>query len=67
MLLREKGIETRPFFYPIHKQPLYKFYNKISLPYTERIASQGINLPSSVKLKKKDIEIISNALKSVLN
>jgi len=56
MELGKKGVETRPFFYPIHTMPPYKRNEKF--PVAEELARKGINLPSSVKLKKEEIEKI---------
>ena len=58
--LKQNGIETRPFFYPLHKQPPYE--NKESLPVAENLADRGINLPSSVKLKEEQIERITDII-----
>lgn len=54
--LYERGIETRPVFYPIHTMPFYKI-NK-SFPVAESISRRGISLPSSANLTDKDIEWI---------
>ncbi len=48
--LEENGIETRPFFYPIHVMPPYK--NNEGFPVAEEVARKGINLPSGVGLTK---------------
>ena len=55
--LKENGVETRPFFYPIHLMPPYK--NKENFVVAEKISRKGINLPSGVKLPDNDIELIS--------
>ena len=54
------GIETRPFFYPIHTMPPYATGQK--LPVAERLSRQGILLPTWVGLKDKDIERVSLSL-----
>ena len=45
--LYELGIETRPFFYPLHMQPvLNKNYKpSYNLPITENLGRNGIYLP----------------------
>lgn len=60
--LNESGIETRPFFYPVHLMPMY-FENQ-QFPVTEDIASRGINIPSYPDLQPNDIDIISNTIQS---
>ena len=54
--LDEKGIETRPLFYPIHVMPPYKCNDKF--PIAEELSRRGISLPSSVKLTRHDIEAV---------
>jgi perosamine synthetase len=54
--LREKGIDTRPFFYPIHTLPPYN--DKIRLPISEEISRKGISLPSGVTLKESQVKRI---------
>lgn len=60
--LKEQGIDSRPFFYPIHKMPPYDKGER--LPVAERLSQQGINLPSSVKLSRTDVERVAEAIKS---
>ena len=66
--LEKKGIETRPFFVPIHQQPVFHkmgWYEEEKYPIAERLASRGINLPSSSGLKEKEIRYICDVIKSV--
>ena len=61
--LEEKGIETRPFFYPIHVMPPYK--NNEGFSVAEELSRKGINLPSGVKLlDDNDIMNIASNLRS---
>ena len=68
--LREHGIATRPFFYPMHLQPVLKDkYKKIEgqdFSVSERICRQGLYLPSGLALKKDDIKYIAQSIKKVL-
>ncbi|MBI5417863.1 DegT/DnrJ/EryC1/StrS family aminotransferase [Candidatus Poribacteria bacterium] len=61
--LADNNIETRPFFFPLHKMPSYE--TKEKFPITDRIAKQGINLPSSPLLKDEEIEYIVKVIKNV--
>jgi perosamine synthetase len=54
--LNDEKIEARPFFMPIHDMPPYKDCKHGVLSVTKEIYDRGINLPSSVGLKKEDIE-----------
>ncbi|KUO39427.1 MAG: aminotransferase DegT [Hadesarchaea archaeon DG-33] len=61
--LKERGIDTRSAFYPIHTQPVYaKRYMGEKYPVAEEIGRKGINLPSGNTLTKEQIEFIANAV-----
>lgn len=62
--LAKKGIETRPFFYPLPQLPPYQKDNrKNKFPVTDRIADQGMNLPSYADLSRKDQKYIVTQVK----
>ena len=59
--LRSHGVETRPFFLGIHEQPVFKkmgFFKDVSLPVTERIARQGLYLPSGQAITDEQIDYV---------
>jgi len=60
-VLREQGVDTRPFFHAIHTMPCHK--RDESLPVAESLARTGINLPSSVKLTEKQIVYICEQIR----
>jgi len=61
--LAENGIETRPFFYPMHVMSPYKKYaSNCRFPVAEKISSSGINLPSSVKLIEEEIYEVTHLI-----
>ena len=63
--LKDKNIQTRLFFYPLHMQPCYDGkYNVGSYDLSESLYDRGISLPSSVKLKWKDQKYIIKTIKS---
>jgi perosamine synthetase len=63
--LDEAGIETRPFFYPMHSlPPYYDVKGDQTFPVSTSIAARGINLPSSANLTKGDIAYITDKLKA---
>lgn len=62
--LEEKGIETRPFFYPMNVLPPYKSNEKF--PVAKKLAREGINLPSGIKLRKNDIDEVIQEIKRVI-
>ncbi len=61
--LRGKGMDARPFFYPLSDMEIYKEYCCNSTPVTKKIASLGLNLPTYESLKSiTEIDsILSNA------
>jgi perosamine synthetase len=61
--LKERGIDSRPFFHPLHTMPPYQ--QDISLPVAESLARKGLNLPSSALLQEKDIERIVGTIKEL--
>ena len=63
--LLDLGVETRPFFYPMHKQ---KFLNKkrIDLPNSEYISKNGFYIPSGLGLKKNEIKYVVKCLKEII-
>jgi perosamine synthetase len=65
--LNEEGIETRPFFYPMHRMPPYfQEDGDVQFPVTTSLAAHGINLPSSARITKQDVEFIAGALRRCL-
>ncbi len=60
--LKEKGIDSRAFFYPLNEMPPYK--NNEELPVSKKLSRTGISLPSSTKLKKEEIKYIADSIKS---
>ena len=70
--LREKGIDTRSFFYGMHQQPVFKnsederFPECSGLfPVADELARKGLYLPSSGNLSDKQIETVVTAIKSL--
>lgn len=59
--LRADGIDTRPFFYPMHIMPPYATTQ--AFPVADRIASSGLNLPSSPRLTADDVAQIADRLR----
>lgn len=67
--LGEKGIGTRPFFWPMHEQPVFKkmgFFKGESHPVAERISRRGFYIPSGLALTDNQINEVSRALHEVL-
>ena len=60
----EKGIETRPFFYPAHTMP--KFKSNEIFPIAESLSKRGINLPSYPELSMEDVVRICMEIKKAI-
>ena len=66
-LLNKKGVGTRPFFYPLHKQPMVKKYNKQKLPNSEYISKYGFYIPSGLGISLKQQKYVVNKIEEVIN
>lgn len=55
--LSDADVQTRPFFYPLHKQPPYQG-STADYPTTTALAERGLNLPSSPLLTDEEIQDI---------
>ncbi|EKQ51117.1 MULTISPECIES: LegC family aminotransferase [unclassified Clostridium] len=60
--LKENGIQSRPFFLPVHEMPPYKEFKFGSMSITNELVNKGINLPSSVGLKYEEIKEICSII-----
>jgi len=67
--LKEHGVETRPFFLGLHEQPVFQqrgLFVGERYPVSERIAAQGLYLPSGLALTEEQISRVSEAVHEVL-
>ena len=64
------GIQTRPFFWPMHKQKIFKEKYKINTSgnykNSEYISKYGLYLPSSLDIKSNQIKFICDKVNSIL-
>ena len=63
--LAERGVETRPAFYPMHVMPPYREADG-TYPVAERLGARGISLPTHALLTDDDLDYIAAALTGVL-
>lgn len=66
--LAEKGVGTRPFFFPIHQQPVLQrlgLFAGESHPVSERLYRQGFYLPSGLALTDNEIQRVAEAVLSI--
>lgn len=68
--LRKKNISARPFFYPLHKQPIIRKLGlvdiNLKLKVSENLYNYGFYIPSGLGIQEDDIERVSKELKLIL-
>ena len=67
--LRKFGIMTRPFFWPMHEQQIFKkmkLFKKSKFPNSSYLARYGLYLPSYYNLNNKQIDYISSVVNNIL-
>ncbi len=67
--LSVKGIGSRPFFYPMHKQPVLQrmgLFAEESYPVAERLYKKGFYIPSGLVLTDDQINTVSGTVKKYL-
>lgn len=67
--LRRAGIETRPFFQPLHMQKVLRKFGitsrKDGFPVAKRLSECGIYLPSGTGLLRRQIQYISQKIRDL--
>jgi len=67
--LREKDIDCRPFFYPMHLQPVLLkmgLFQSESYPVAERLSKLGLYIPSGMALTDEQINRVAKKVIEVL-
>jgi perosamine synthetase len=66
--LKIRGIETRPFFVPAHRQPACaRLFSGESYPVSEYLSERGLNLPSGLGLTEGEVAAVCESLKRALS
>ena len=68
--LTKADLPSRPFFYPLTLLPAFGANvetGRKSSPVAYDISERGINLPCAFTVDSDQIEIMSNAIKKILN
>ncbi len=68
--LAENGIGCRPFFYPMHQQPVLQrmgLFEGESYPVAERMSRQGFYIPSGMALTDEQIRRVAEMVKKVIS
>ena len=67
--LADHQIGTRPFFYPMHQQPVFNrdgLFLQDKLPISEKLYENGFYIPSGLALTNGQVKEVSEALHKVL-
>ena len=67
--LGKQGIGTRPFFYPMHEQPVFKkmgLFEGEFYPVAENIARRGFYIPSGLALDTEQQKRVANSMSKFL-
>lgn len=67
--LQDFGIGTRPFFFPLHKQPVlseYGFENNQHLPISEHLGSHGFYIPNGLGIGFDKLDYVIKQLRNLL-
>lgn len=67
--LQQAGVGTRPFFWPMHEQPVLHTLGLLRgerHPVAERLARRGFYLPSGLALTPDQIEQVGHAVRELL-
>lgn len=66
--LQKQGIGTRPFFWCMHEQPIFRklgLFLEESYPVAERLARRGFYLPSGLALTDEQIERVAEIVRKI--
>lgn len=64
--LADRGIGCRPFFYPMHRQPVFMkrgMFAGENYPVAERLAEKGFYIPSGLALTEEQTDYVIQAVK----
>ena len=69
--LLNNNIQTRNFFYPMHKQKILKkkkiFSKNMKLPVAEYLSKNGFYLPSGLGISNTEIDFVSKKVNEIIN
>ncbi len=66
--LKEKGVDTRTFFIPVHEQPVFRRDSALSgddFPVSVELSKKGFYLPSGMALTKSQMDLVCRAVAEV--
>lgn len=67
--LNENKIGSRPFFWPMHEQPVFKkmsLFKNEQYPVAEQLSRRGFYIPSGLALTKEQIKRVADEVKLIM-
>ena len=67
--LKQYGIETRNFFWPLHQQPILKkmgLFKNTKLPVAEYLGKNGLYLPTGLSITSLQQKYVINKIKKII-
>jgi len=67
--LSESGVQCRPFFWPMHEQPIFRkhgLFRGEHYPVAERLARRGFYVPSGLALTDSQLDRVVAALQEIM-
>jgi len=70
--LRRHGIDSRPFFVPMHQLPHLAGFRRVgreedACPVAERLGARGLNLPSGCSLEESTVRQIASTIVQIIS
>jgi perosamine synthetase len=68
--LLQEGIGCRPFFYPMHLQPVFNkmdLYNNEQYPVAEILSRRGFYIPNGLAITDAQVNEVADKLHKILN
>ncbi len=66
--LLKEGVETRTFFIPMHRQPVFRkmgLFKNERYPVAEDISGRGLYLPSGMNMDEEKIDFVCNKIRKI--
>jgi perosamine synthetase len=64
--LRERGVDSRPFFHPLSQMPMFKAISNGMNQTAAQVSQRGLNLPSSAAIDRASVEKVATEVRNCL-
>ena len=65
--LGKNGIQSKIYFPPVHRQPVFRDHTTVDLPVTEAVAGQLLSLPFHSKISEDDMRFMAEKITEIRN